>query len=132
MFKGFKVSRLTAAAVVAFALLVSLAPSTAAQGATATQSTSQAPQTPPPQAIKPAEASSRTGTQVASTPAAETVAAKAAAEPLYREYRGVKLGMGAAGVRAKLGKPQEKSDVMDFFVFNDRERARVYYTGGTA
>ena len=132
MFKGFKVSRLKGAAVAAFALLVSLAPSTAAQEATATQTTSQAPQTQPQQAIKPTDASSRTGTQVASAPAAETVAAKAAAEPLYREYRDVKLGMSAADVRAKLGKPQEKSDVMDFYVFSDSERARVYYTDGKA
>jgi hypothetical protein len=132
MFKAFKGSRLTAAAVVAFALLVSLAPSAAAQEATATQSTSQAPQTQPQQAIKPADASSKPGTQVASAPAADAVAAKVAAEPLYREYRGVKLGMSAADVRAKLGKPAEKSDVMDFYVFSDRERARVYYTGGKA
>ena len=40
--------------------------------------------------------------------------------------------MSAADVRAKLGRPQEKSDVMDFYVFNDRERARVYYTDGKA
>jgi hypothetical protein len=40
--------------------------------------------------------------------------------------------MSAADVRAKLGKPQEKSDVMDFYVFSDRERARVYYTDGKA
>jgi len=132
MFKAFKVSRPTGGAIIAFALLVSLAPPAAAQGATATQSTSQAPQTQPQQATRPTDASSGTGTQVASTPAAETVAAKAAAEPLYREYRGVKLGMGAADVRAKLGKPQEKSDVMDFYVFSDRERARVYYTDGKA
>lgn len=109
MFKGFKLSRLTPAAVAVFALLLSLAKSTAAQTTT-----------------------TATGTQVASTPAGETAAAKAAVEPLYREYRGVTLGMSAKDVRAKLGKPEEKSDVMDFYVFNDRERARVYYTDGKA
>jgi pyruvate/2-oxoglutarate dehydrogenase complex dihydrolipoamide acyltransferase (E2) component len=131
MFKGFTLSRLTPAAVAAVALLVSLAQSTTAQNATtATQSATRTPQTQSqPQQATPQP--DKTQTQVASTPAGEAVAAKAA-EPLYREYRGVTLGMSAADVRAKLGKPQEKSDVMDFYVFNDRERARVYYTDGKA
>jgi hypothetical protein len=68
----------------------------------------------------------------AAAPQTQTQTAQAAAEPLYREFRGVKLGMKAEEVRAKLGKPQEKSDVMDFYVFNERERARVYYTDGKA
>jgi cytoskeletal protein RodZ len=145
MFNGFKLSRI-ALAVAVFALLASLAPSAFAQDAkTATQPQTQTPQTQtqPQQTTTPAatttqttnaqtDVSAKTGAQVASTPAGETVAAKAAAEPLYREYRGVTLGMSAADVRAKLGKPQEKSDVMDFYVFNDRERARVYYKDGKA
>ena len=51
----------------------------------------------------------------------------AAAEPVFKGYKGVSLGLAANEVRAKLGKPEEKSDEMDFFVFSDRERARVYY-----
>jgi len=115
MFKSFKVS----AAAAVLGLLVSLAPSSIAQDAPAAQQpTTQTPQTQ--QTTTPA-------------PAGETVTAKPAApEPLYKEYRGVTLGMSADEVRAKLGKPEEKSDVMDFYVFNDRERARVYYTGGKA
>ncbi|HLM56187.1 MAG TPA: hypothetical protein VK422_08640 [Pyrinomonadaceae bacterium] len=70
------------------------------------------------------------------TPAAvavgEAVAANGFVEPLYKVYRGVTLGMSASDVRAKLGKPEEKSDGMDFYVFNERERARVYYTDGKA
>ena len=50
-----------------------------------------------------------------------------AAEPPFKAYKGVSLGLSAEEVRAKLGKPEEKSDAMDFFVFSDRERARVYY-----
>lgn len=127
MFKVFKLLRLTTAAAV-LALLVSLAPSVIAQE-------TQAPQTQPKQAAVPAttttDAKAKSATQVASAPAGEAVAAKAA-EPLYKEYRGVVLGMSAKDVRAKLGKPQEKSDVMDFYVFNGRERARVYYTDGKA
>jgi hypothetical protein len=65
-------------------------------------------------------------------PQSQTQTPQAAAAPLYKEYRGVKLGMKADEVRAKLGKPQEKSDVMDFYVFNDHERARVYYRDGKA
>lgn len=65
-------------------------------------------------AAKPAEARPASAT----TPAAE---------PLFKEYRGVSLGLAADEVRAKLGKPEEKSDEMDFFVLSDRERARVYY-----
>ncbi|MCA1566026.1 MAG: hypothetical protein LC803_10395 [Acidobacteria bacterium] len=62
----------------------------------------------------------------------ENVAAKTVVEPLYREYKGVHIGMSAADVRAKLGKPEEKSDAMDFYVFSDNERARVYYQDGKA
>jgi hypothetical protein len=119
MFKGFKLSRITPAAVAVVALLlVSLARSATAQNATTATQPQQA--TPPAQTAAPA------------TPAGEAVAAKASPEPLYKEYRGVTLGMSASDVRAKLGKPQEKSDAMDFYVFNDRERARVYYTDGKA
>jgi hypothetical protein len=148
MLKGFKLAR-TALAAAVFALIASLAPSVFAQDAkTATQPQTQATptqtQTPQTQAqpqqptatpaTTPAQtpAAQTATTQAATTPAGEAVAAKAAAAPLYSEYRGVKLGMSAADVRAKLGKPQEKSDTMDFYVFNDHERARVYYTNGKA
>jgi hypothetical protein len=143
MFNVFKLSRV-ALAVAVFALLASLAPSAFAQDATtATRPQAQTPQPQPQQAAPPATTGTQTTTpqtdpsakaaaQVASTPAGETVGAKAVVAPLYSEYRGVKLGMSASEVRAKLGKPEEKSDAMDFYVFNDRERARVYYTDGKA
>jgi hypothetical protein len=135
MFKGFMLSRATLAAA-AFVMLVSLAPTAFSQdSATATQSQTQTQPrqaaTPATTATQPAPAQTPT-TQAATTPAGETVAAKPAAAPLYGEYRGVKLGMSAAEVRAKLGKPEEKSDAMDFYTFSDRERARVYYTHGKA
>jgi hypothetical protein len=41
-------------------------------------------------------------------------------QPLYREYRGVRLGMTAADARAKLGEPVMKSDEQDYYVFSDR------------
>ena len=126
MFHSFNVTR-PALAVATLALLVSLAPAAAAQEPPATQS-----QTQPQQAAPPATTTPQTDKAQTQAPTGETVAARAAPEPLYSEYRGVSLGMSAADVRAKLGRPQEKSDVMDFYVFNDRERARVYYTDGKA
>ena len=124
MFKLFTLSRRALSAASVFALLVALAPLAVAQSQT---QTTQAPTQP-----ARTDASAKSATQVASAPAGETVAAKAAPAPLYREYRGVALGMSADEVRSKLGKPEEKSDEMDFFVFNDRERARVYYKDGKA
>ena len=123
MFESFNLSYLKPAAA-AFTLLVSFAPTAAAQTAQARPSQVMTP--------APAEATAKPETQAVPTPAGEAVAAKASPEPLYREYRGVALGMSADEVRDKLGKPREKSDAMDFYVFNDRERARVYYTDGRA
>lgn len=79
----------------------------------------------------PAEAASKTMRE-GTTPVGESVSAKGVVEPLYREYKGIQIGMSAEEVRAKLGKPEEKSDAMDFYVFSDKERARVYYQDGKA
>ena len=48
-------------------------------------------------------------------------------QPLYREYRGVRLGMTAAEARAKLGEPAMKSDEQDFYVFSANETAQIAY-----
>ena len=48
-------------------------------------------------------------------------------QPLYREYRGVHLGMTATEVRAKLGEPAMKSDEQDFFVISANETAQIAY-----
>ena len=47
---------------------------------------------------------------------------------VYREYRGVRLGMTAAETRAKLGEPAMKSDEQDFYVFSVNETAQIVYT----
>jgi hypothetical protein len=47
--------------------------------------------------------------------------------PLYREYRGVRLGMTAAEVRTKLGEPALKSDEQDFFVISTNETVQIAY-----
>jgi hypothetical protein len=49
-------------------------------------------------------------------------------QPLYREYRGVRLGMTAAEARAKLDEPAMKSDEQDFYVFSANETAQIVYT----
>ena len=97
--------------------------------------TTTTPATPPASqpATQPASqpAQPQTTAPAQTTPAAEgepVAAAPAPAnEPLYREYKGVTLGMSADEARRKLGNPQEKDKVQDFFVFSERERARIFY-----
>jgi hypothetical protein len=50
-------------------------------------------------------------------------------QPLYREYRGVRLGMTAAESRAKLGEPAMKSDDQDFYAFNSNETTQIAFEG---
>lgn len=53
-------------------------------------------------------------------------------EPVFHEYRGVKLGWLADEVRKKLGNPVNKSDEQDYYIFNDeKERAQVFYDKAT-
>ena len=64
---------------------------------------------------------------VTSAPAPQAEASAPADEPLYTEFKGLKLGASQSEARKLLGPPQEKDKTQDFFVFSDRERARVYY-----
>ena len=48
-------------------------------------------------------------------------------QPVYREYRGIRLGMTAAEVRAKLGEPALKSAEQDFYVVSANETAQIAY-----
>ena len=126
MFRNLRraVSARVSATASAAAALVALAPLAFAQVPA---------QTPQPQQTPAAEAAraDATGNAAGDKTAAPATAAAPAA-PLYGEYRGVKLGMTAGEVRAKLGQPEEKSDEMDFYVFSGTERARVYYRDGKA
>jgi len=47
--------------------------------------------------------------------------------PVFREYRGVQLGMTAEEARKKLGKPSDKGDEQDFYIFSERETAQIVY-----
>ena len=49
------------------------------------------------------------------------------AEPIYREYRGVQVGMSKEQVRQKLGTPGDVSDRQDFFNITGVESAQVFY-----
>ena len=48
-------------------------------------------------------------------------------QPLYTDYRGVKLGMTPAEVRAILGTPVLKDDELDYFVMSETVSAQVAY-----
>jgi hypothetical protein len=48
-------------------------------------------------------------------------------QPLYSEYRGVRIGMTTAEVRTKLGAAQQPGDDMDFYVFSEKEAAQIVY-----
>lgn len=57
----------------------------------------------------------------------------AAQQPLYTEYRGVRIGMKAEEVRTKLGEPLQKADDMDFYVFLEgKEMAQIAYDASLA
>lgn len=47
--------------------------------------------------------------------------------PVFREYRGVQIGMTAEETRKKLGSPKDKGDEQDYYVFNERETAQIVY-----
>ena len=48
-------------------------------------------------------------------------------QPLYSEYRGVRIGMNAQEARTKHGEPLQKGDDMDLYVFSETEAAQVAY-----
>ena len=53
-------------------------------------------------------------------------------EPVFHEYKGVKIGWLADEVRKKLGSPANKGDEQDFYVFSDsKETAQVLYDKAT-
>ena len=47
--------------------------------------------------------------------------------PVYKDFQGVTLGMGADEVRAKLGHLKDKGERQDFFVFSDSQTAQIVY-----
>src|SRR4029450_7336269 len=51
-------------------------------------------------------------------------------EPVFLDYRGVKIGWLADEVRKKLGNPANKGDEQDFYMFGEKETCQVLYDKG--
>jgi hypothetical protein len=66
-------------------------------------------------------------TRAAGATAGAVAQPKGEDEPLFNEYKGVRIGMTTDEARAKLGVPQDKGDDQDFFVFNEKESAQIFY-----
>jgi len=47
--------------------------------------------------------------------------------PLFREYRGIQIGMTADETRKKLGNPKDKADDQDIYFFGEKESAQIVY-----
>ena len=52
------------------------------------------------------------------------------ADPVFNDYRGVKIGWLADEVRKKLGNPANKGDEQDFYMFGEKETAQFMYDKG--
>ncbi|MBD0327057.1 MAG: hypothetical protein ICV68_11530 [Pyrinomonadaceae bacterium] len=113
--KSFEIAFLRFALAGTAALMLLVPSATNAQQSAQVPATTQQSQTP---ATDQKTVATQTNTVTKQMPSAE---------PLYREYRGVSVGMSVDEVRGKLGKPEEMFDEFDIFVFSDKERARVYY-----
>jgi hypothetical protein len=48
-------------------------------------------------------------------------------QPLFAEFKGVRIGMTTEEARKKLGSPRDKGDEQDFYVFNDTQAVQVFY-----
>jgi hypothetical protein len=67
-------------------------------------------------------------TAQAQTPRAAVKAAPAVTQqPLYTEYKGVRLGMTAQEVRTKLGNPTFMDKELGYFVLSETETAQIAY-----
>src|SRR5437763_6756292 len=47
--------------------------------------------------------------------------------PPLKDYKGVHIGMTTDEARKVLGSPADKGDTQDFYSFNDKESAQLYY-----
>ncbi len=53
-----------------------------------------------------------------------------AKDPLFRDFKGVQIGMTAADARAKLGTPTDKADTGDFYALGEKQTVQLVYDGG--
>ena len=52
-------------------------------------------------------------------------------DPLFSDFKGVRIGMATDDARKKLGSPKDKGDDQDFYLFNDNQAVQVYYDKAT-
>ena len=52
-------------------------------------------------------------------------------EPVFLDYRGVKIGWLADEVRKKLGSPNNKGEEQDFYIINEKETCQIFYDKAT-
>jgi hypothetical protein len=48
-------------------------------------------------------------------------------DPIFREYKGVTIGVSADEVHRKLGEPKEASATQDFYAFSEKEIVQIFY-----
>jgi hypothetical protein len=75
------------------------------------------------------DASAQTPPQSGSTSDAEETAqgTDAVTGPIFKDYKGVRIGMSADEVRQKLGSPELKDEAQDLFLISDVEMVQVVY-----
>lgn len=66
-------------------------------------------------------------TQVAKVTPASSTSSSSANLPVFKDYRGVAIGMSANEVKAKLKNLKDGGEGQDFYVFSEGESAQVYY-----
>jgi hypothetical protein len=52
-------------------------------------------------------------------------------DPVFNDFKGVRIGMPTEEARKKLGNPKDKGDEQDFFLFNENQAVQVYYDKAT-
>lgn len=68
-----------------------------------------------------------TGVQAQTKRFSNQTVAQSAGEPLYTNYKGVRIGMTADEVHAKLGEPKELAETQFFYVFSEKETAQIFF-----
>jgi len=57
--------------------------------------------------------------------------AQKADEPLFSEFKGVRIGTSTDEARKKLGNPKEKGDDQDLYMFGENQAVQIYYDKAT-
>lgn len=72
-------------------------------------------------------ASAQTAVPSASSTPEEATPSATAPEPVFKDYKGVGIGMRSAEVAEKLGKPKVKDEQGELFVISESELVQVVY-----